>query len=276
MSGKPQPRESRSITLGAVLAAVAVSAVLASNAMAVGGPVWVVKGTELAAESEKDALESEGGQFTLTGTTNIVCETVKGTGEIIGGNPGRALSALTFEKCHVEKKPNCLAANGTSEDSIQSESKSVLVYPREKPGSETEAYVAFTPDNTNTGENLFTEFTLKNALGSTECLLLNGFKVDVKATGTLIGDPSQINKECGVLARVGKLASGVFAGTAALEESVIGALSSSGSSESAVLWEPTKKVFSTIECKLEAFGAAGEMGVSDVTLTSKVTYGWNK
>lgn len=265
-----------SITLSTALAAVAVSAVLASSAFAVvGGPVWVVKGTELAAEAEKAALEAEGGEYTLTGTTNIVCETLKGSGEIIGGNPGRGLSTLTFEKCHVQNKLNCLAASSGFEDSIQSGSKSVLVYPHEKAESGTAALDAFTPDNSNSTENLFVEFVLKNASGSTECSILNGFKVDLIATGSLISDPSQINKRCGILAHVGALVSGVFSATAALEENLVGALNATGTPEEATIWEPSKKTFGSITCKLEAFGSAGEVGMSDVLLVSKAIFGWN-
>jgi len=264
-----------SITLGTALSALVVSAVLASSASAVGGPVWVVKGAELV-ETEKEALGAEGGQYTLTGTTNIVCETLKGTGEIIGGNPGRDLSTLTFEKCHVMNKPNCLAASVGFEDSIQSQAKSVLVYPHEEPGVETEALDAITADTSGSSENLFVEFTLKNASGSTECSLLNGFKVDVKATGTLISDPSQINKQCGLLTQVGKLVAGAFAIAKALEENTIGALNATGAGSEATIWEPTKKTFGLITCKLEAFGEAHEEGVSDVLLVSNATFGWNK
>lgn len=267
-----------SITLGAALAAVAVSAVLAGSASAVvGGPVWVVKGAEMSLETEKEALTSEGGSYTLTGTTNIECESVKGTGEIIGGNPGRDLSTLTFEKCHVHNKINCLAASAGFEDSIRSEAKSVLVYPHEKAETEAEALDAFTPvpSGSGTSENLFVEFTLKNFPGTNECFI-NNLKVDVKATGTFIGDPSQISKQCGLLAQAGKLSESVFSITKALEENTIDALNATGVSKEATLWEPTKKVFSLITCKLEALGEAGEEGVSDVSLVSKAPFGWNK
>lgn len=262
-----------SITLGTALAALAVSAVLATCASAVGGPVWVVKGAELA-EGEKEAIESEGGQFMLTGSTNIVCEAEKDSGEILGGNPGRDLSTITFEKCHEESKTKCLAAN-LGEDSIQSTGKSVLVYPLGKAEASAEALDAFTPDTSGSTENIFVEFILKNASGSLECGILNNFKVEVKASGTLISDPSQINKQCGLLAQVGTLSSGAFAITKALEENLVGALDSTGSPEEATIWEPSKKTFGTIQCKLEAFGNALEKGISDVSLVSKATFGWN-
>jgi len=263
-----------SITPGAALAALAVSAVLAGDAAAVGGPVWVVKGAELMTEAEKATLESSGGQYTLTGTTNIVCETVKGTGELIGGNPGLDLTTVTFEKCHVQNKANCLASSTGFEDSIQSNAKSVLVYPHGKQESEAEALDALTPDTTGSTENLFVEFTLKNASGSTECGLLNGFSVDVLATGTLIGEPSQVNKKCGLLTVLGKLVGGSFSVAPALEENTIGALNSPGNIAEATLWQPTKKAFTTISCKLEAFGEAKEVGVSDVSLVSNEAFGW--
>ncbi|MGH2880827.1 MAG: hypothetical protein ACRDK4_14625 [Solirubrobacteraceae bacterium] len=263
-----------SITLGTALAAVVVGAVWASSALAVGGPLWVVKGAEMSSEAEKETLKTEGGQYTLTGTTNIVCETVKGSGEIIGGNPGRDLSTITFEKCHVQNKASCLAASAGFEDTIQTESKSVLVYPLEKEGTGEEALDAFTPDNGNTTENLFVEFTLKNASGTSECLLLNGVKVDVIATGTLVSDPSQINKKCGILAHVGALVGGSFSVTKALEESLVGALNATGTPEEAAIWKPVAEKLSTITCKLEAFGPARESGLSDVLLVSEATFGW--
>jgi hypothetical protein len=263
-----------SITLGAALAAVAVGAVLASGASAAGGPVWTVKGLELSAETQKEALTSEGGQYTLTGSTNITCEAVKGTGELIGGNPGRNLSTVTFEKCHVQSVANCLAASGTLEDSIQTEVKSVLVYPHGKQESEAEALDALTPDTSGSTENLFVEFTLKNASGSTECGPLNGVSADVLATGTLIGEPSQINKKCGLLTVLGKLVGGSFSIAPALEENTVGALNAPGNITEATLWQPTKKTFTTIGCKLEAFGEAKETGVSDVSLVSNTTFGW--
>lgn len=266
-----------SITLGTALAAVALSAVWASSALAVaGGPVWVVKGTELV-EPKTETLESEGGGYTLSGTTSVECEAVKGSGELIGGNPGRDLSTLTFEHCHVHNELSCLAANAGLEESIQSEAKSVLVYPHGKPEAESEALDAITPNTNGSTENLFTEFTLKNASGHTECGALNNLKVDVKATGTLISDPSQINKACGLLTQAGKLTGGSFAIAAALEENTIGALNSTGTVTEATMWEPGKKTFGSITCKLEAFGfPATELGVSDVLLVSKATFGWNK
>lgn len=261
-----------SITLATALGALALSAVLASSAWAVGGPVWVLKGAEMSSETEKEALETEGGVYTLSGTTNIECATVKGSGELIGGNPGRDLSTITFEKCHVVSKPNCLAASTGFEDSIQSQAKSVLVYPHEQQGTEAEALDALTPNTSGATEDLFVEFTLKNA----ECGLLNGFKVNVKATGTLISDPSQINKKCGLLTQAGKLVAGAFAITKALEENTVGALNATGVGSEATIWEPVKKTFGLITCKLEAFGEAHEEGVSDVLLVSGLTFGWNK
>jgi hypothetical protein len=267
-----------SITLGAALAAVAVGAVLASGALAVvGGPVWVVKGTEMASEASKETLKSEGGQYTLTGTTNVVCEKAMGTGEIIGGNPGRGLSTITFEKCHEKNALNCLAASAGFEDSIQSGAKSVLVYPHERQETEPEALDALTPNTSGSTESLFVEFTFKNASGSTECGVLNGIKADVKATGSLISDPSQVNKQCGLLAQLGKLVGGIFALAVALEENTIGALNAPATViKEATIWEPTKKTFGLITCKLEAFGEATEEGVSEVSLVSNNTFGWNK
>jgi len=298
----------------ALFAAFAFSAVIAASASAEGGPVWIVQLCEAAnpagtglwvermsngaclgfdgtaksawekklmvlAAGESEPIVSSGGIFKLDGITNIECLKLENSGEIIGGNPGTNLEKLEFLECFVEGLPNCLAstAGTVGADTIELEVKSMLVYPHEKGGTTGEALVAFFPDNNNTTENLFVEFTLLNASGSTECgLLLNGMKVDVSATGTLVEDPASILKKCGVLAVVGKLnSSNVFVKTVSGEEAVVGAVESSGTPLIATWWMPTEKVFLLMECKLEAFGAeATELGTSDVELTNGEEFGW--
>jgi hypothetical protein len=83
-----------------------------------------------------------------------------------------------------------------------------------------------------------------------------------------------INKKCGLLASVGKLSAGSFVSTIAGEESTEGALNSKGTPEEATMWKPVAKVFELITCKLEALGAALEIGVSDVSLVSGESFGW--
>jgi hypothetical protein len=260
----------------ALIAVFAFSAVAAATASAVGGPVWIVllgATLHVLAAAEKEALTSTGGVFKLDGITNIESNKLNATGEIIGGNPGTDLSTLEFLEAHVEGKANCLATNSGA-DTIVVAVKSVLVFPHEKAETNTEALNAFTPDNNEVNNNLFVEFTLKNAPGSTECGLLNGLKVDVNATGTTITDPT-LNKKCGVLARVGKLVAGAFSITASGEEALVGALNSEGTPTEATLWKPTAKAFELITCKLEAFGAAAtQLGVADVELVNGNQFGW--
>jgi hypothetical protein len=221
----------------------------------------------------KEAFTSAGGVFVLDGTTNIECETEKDTGEIIGTNPGLDLATIDFEKCHVQGTPNCLAGNVT-EELIEVAVQSVLVYPHEKAETTEQAYDAFFPDNSETGNNLFVEFTLKNASGTSACGLLNGFKVNVNATGSLVTFDG-INKKCGVLAEVGHL-NGLseFVLSEAGQESVVGALNSKGEPEEATIWNSATAKFELITCKLEAFGPALQLGISDITLNSGLAFGW--
>jgi hypothetical protein len=257
--------------LTAVFAALAISGTIAASALAVvGGPVWLVNGAVLAGGA-KEALTSTGGVFKLTGTTNIECLSEKDTGEIIGTNPGLDLSTITFEKCFVEGKSTCLAGNVTPE-SIEVQVQSLLVYPHEKPENGEQAYDAFLPDNGETGNNLFVEFTLTG--GTTPCGLLNGFKVNVNATGSLVTFDG-INKKCGVLTEVGHLNSlSEFVLSIAGEESVTGALNSKGEPEEATMWNSEKAIFELLTCKLEAFGAALQLGISDISLVSGLSFGW--
>ena len=272
MLRKYQPKLFGVVGLMALLAALAISAIAAASASAeAGGPVWSIEGATLKG-GEEAAFTSEGGKFTLDGTANIACETEQDTGVIIGTNPGLDLSTIEFLKCHLETNVNCLAGNSGAE-TIITEVQSVLVYPHEEPETDGQAYDAFFPDNKNTSENLFVEFTLTG--GSSVCGLLNGVKVDVTATGTLV-TADGINKKCGVLAEVGYLDSlSQFVLAEAGNLATIGALNSTGQPEEATIWNPTTKEFELIECKLSALGAALELGLSDITLVSGLAFGWN-
>lgn len=235
---------------------------------------WETKLIKLAA-SEVEKVTSEGENFILRGTANIECPLEIDKGTINGGNPGTDETTLQFTGCHVvgDTVAECGASNtSTAGEVLVSNIHTLLAYPQGKPETTTEAYDAFVPST----ENTFVEFTLTG----TKCGLLNNEKVKVKAIGTEVKEPA-FNKNCGVLAKLGKLSGGVFVGAKAGEEAVTGALQSLGASGSnlgspteAEQWESGKKVFLLIECKLEALGSASEVGTADVTLESEEEYGW--
>lgn len=271
--------------IGTSLAAMALGAVTAASAQAeAGGPVWIVlKGEELKilGAGEKEALTGTGGVTILEAPgVNVECETTKSTGEIIGGNPGTDLASITFEKCHVQGKATCVATSaGQSSGNVFVEVRTMLVEPHlenpEEPASDNEAYEAFFPDNGSTESNLFVEFTLTG--GVSPCGLLNNTKVDVNATGSLVEDPSSINKKCGILSLVGTLVSGVFQKTIAGEEFEVGAVDALGATgpTEGWWWMPVEKKWLLLVCKLEALtGEAFQNGIADLTLVSKNPYGW--
>ena len=178
----------------ALVAMVAFSAVAASSASA-EGPWWIVLlGTVLHRlvwpEEEKLLGENDEVPYILDGTlANIECAELHITGNLIGNNPGMNLGELEFLKCHVLGLPNCLAGNVTVEN-IKTEVFSVLTYWDNKGVEElTLAMVAFFNDSTTS--DLFAEFTLTNAAGSTECGLLANMKVDVVADGTEVTEAGE-------------------------------------------------------------------------------------
>jgi len=271
MLRKYQPKAFGVVGLMTVLAALAISGTFAAGAWAEGGPVWLVKGAILGGGA-KETFTSSGGVFKLDGTTNIECKKEKDTGEIIGTNPGLDLATIAFEECFVEGKPTCLAGNVTAE-LIEVEVQSLLVYLHEKPETTEHAYDAFFPDNSETTNNLFVEFTLTGGISA--CGLLNGVKVTVNATGSLVTFDG-INKKCGVLAEAGHL-NGLseFILSEAGQEFAAGALNSTGEPELATMWNPETKIFELLTCKLEAFGGVAlQLGISDITLVSGLSFGW--
>ncbi len=267
--------------IGLMLAAMMVVAAFgATVAQAEGGPRWIVLLGEVLHElaaGEKEAFTSSGGVTTLeSGETIVESETETDTGEIIGGNPGTDLATIIFHKSHLQGHATCVATSaGETSGNIKVEVKTMLVYPHEKAGETAQAYDAFFPDNNETGSNLFVEFTLTGGLAA--CGLLNNLKVDVNATGTLVTDPSSINKKCGVLALVGTLTGGAFASTASGVENLVGALNAEGLAGPtlATWWMPSEKTFLLMECLLEAFGLESfQSGISDINLVANNQFGW--
>ena len=202
----------------ALLAMFAFSVVAASSASA-EGPWWIILlGTELHRlnwpEEEKVMGEQDEAPFEFAGSlANIECAEGRGTGNLIGNNPGMGLGEGKALKCHIEGLPNCLAGNVPTEPGVITTEPvfNVLTY-WDNGGVEvlTLALVASFTDNTAT--NLFTEFEIKNATGSTECgALLNGVKVDVNATGTEVTEVGEaghkvlVDKKCAGLGEIGKL-----------------------------------------------------------------------
>lgn len=230
---------------------------------------------------------SDGGVFLLLSMlANVECATEQDTGKLFGGNPGTDLTTIEFLTCNLEGHVHCLAEN-IATGIILVESLTVLVYPHpttEPPTlaeAEKEAMDAFVPDlPTEEANNLFAEFTLKNAAGFTECGLLAGQKGKPTATGTQIGNPSGdtlFDKRCGVLTWMGKLnGSSIFERTKSGEETVLGALEAPEPPVTeAWLWNNETSKFELIECKLEAFtGVAKEIGTTDVDLESGELFGW--
>jgi hypothetical protein len=239
---------------------------------------WETKLMTLAT-GEVEPIRSTGGVFVLNGTlASVECKTEDDTGELIGGTPGADFTKIEFLTCNVVGKPNCLAGSTAEPENILAEAQTVLVYPKEKAGLTAEALDAFFPPNKGETENLFVEFTLKNATGSTECALLNTVKVNVEAIGTLVLEPTVI-KKCGVLGRVGKLSSSnVFSRTESGEQGVVGALEFPTVEPiplEAEEWETVKENYNKITCKLEALGGeAKELGTTDVELTNTEEFGW--
>jgi hypothetical protein len=295
----------------ALFAALALSAVTAGSASAAqGGPQWIVVLCEKVAAKtghwlkqnsstlkceERDAVaegewetklmvlatgetepdRSSGGKFILKSTTNMECATEQDTGELIGGTPGTDLTSIELLKCNVEKLKNCLVGNVTKENIEIKDINSVLVYPKAKAESVTEALDVFTPGGGTS--NTFTEYTLETASGATTetCSLLNKVKVVVNATGTEIKEP-KFEKKCGFFAAVGKLnGSAVFERTVSGEQGVVGALEFKGTPNEAELWNKATSSYGKIACSLEGFKAAMEvLGTTDVELTNEEEYGW--
>ena len=272
----------------ALVAMFAFSAVAACSASA-EGPWWIVLlGTELHRlvwpEEEKLLGVNDEVPFMLDGGfANLECTEVRIIGRLTGNNPDMDLSE--FEAiCHIAGLPSCLAGN-VSEDRIRWEVFSVLTY-WDNGGIEVLnlAVVAVFPHSTTT--DLFVEFTLKNAPGSSECgALLNGVKVDVNAVGTKVGEVGEIGhkvlieKRCGGLIEVGLLnTSKIFEELPSGVEVLAGALDLENTITTAfILNVGTSNEGVLIECKSEALGGEAKwLGIATIDLESGNEFGWEE
>ncbi len=203
------------ILLVMAAAMAAISALAASAAQAAGGPLWIVGagGTPLAAgETRAITSKSEGGPLKLVSkVSTIECAEAENTGVLLGGNPGTGYTSITFKKCKVEGKPNCIAtgvkplkAAGAGE--IVVDALGVLTYPDAQQEGES-ALFAFAPEGEAANPNLFVAFKLEG--GVANCGTLNGIEVKVEATGTEIEVKTE-KRKCGQLAEVGHEVAGSF------------------------------------------------------------------
>lgn len=266
--------------LVAMLAVFAFSAVAAGAAQAAGGPVWITKNTILPKKIKSESLA--GKKFTLTGPANVECQKEKDTGELIGGNPGTDKTTVTFSECSLEgKKVSECSATGLGEVKesgiIKTIAKTVLVYPEGKAPNKEDAWDAFFSEATN---NVFAEFTLEGP--SSGCGLVNKVKVTVEAEGTEVELPTfKEKRKCGVLAEVGKVASGVFATTASGVMATEGGLNfPKPALTKAEMWNGT--AFVKLTCGLHVKTSAGlsgvgtEVGLSKVETEPAEEFGWQE
>jgi hypothetical protein len=288
------------IVLAAAVALVAFGGIVATAAQA-EGPYWIVKCHKVltgnVAESRwEDAACSKlktGGGFDrrlLNGETRAIkssnvgalklisstgvtieCKKESNAGKIIGGNPGTDSAEITFTECSVAPKTvaECAASSGSVKGEIKSNVKTVLAYPEGEAPTNTRALDAFTPQESN---DLFAVFTLEG----TNCALLNKEKVEVKATGSLIKINGE-ERQCGVLAEVGKLVGGAFVRTVSGELATEGALNFKEKPITKAELQTGTTTFTKIECKLEAFKAtAEEVGLAKEETEPAEEFGWEK
>jgi hypothetical protein len=118
------------------LVAVFVASVAASAvAQAQTGPVWHVNGSKLEAGKTKAITDKNvaGKEAKLAGEIAgakvvILCATVKSTGILIGGNPGKDQETIEFSNCKVEGQPNCVVtvANTVAQSELDHSSTKML------------------------------------------------------------------------------------------------------------------------------------------------------
>jgi hypothetical protein len=126
----------RLVVIGVVAVATCLfSSIAASGALAVVGPYWLVElagGTFdlLGAGEEVPVLDSSLGNFTLeSAAANITCTHVDSSGALIGGNPGKDSSSVTFLGCTVNAHPECdVWSKGQPFGQVFVELKTELVY----------------------------------------------------------------------------------------------------------------------------------------------------
>jgi hypothetical protein len=268
--------------LAAAMAMVALSALAASVAQAEGGPLWIVGSPAKAlAAGETRAITSRSEEVyklkTLSGV--IECKVVENAGFLLGGNPGTDYTKITFKECVVEKtEKKCIATGikplkAANKGEIIVDAKTVLVYPE---GSRTSALDAFAPQGEAGNPNLYAEFELT---GTCPEALPEGTKIAVTAAGTELEVKGE-KRKCGVLAEVGEAnAGGEFVLSKTGVTNKIGLLRFPNPAlKTAELWEPSKKEFKKIECKLSA-GALGtpiEIGKSQIETVPAEPFGWDE
>jgi hypothetical protein len=192
-------------------AAVAMMAAMfgVATAQAHNGPVWIHGAAPgkvlLAGEKLTVDLESEGEVTLKSSLTNIICKSVQGKGELVGGEPGTNLEELEFLECKANSKTvtECAASSGSELGVILTNVLTALAYPLEKVGG-NEAYDGVFPDGS---VELFVEITFEG----TKCELIpNKTKITILAEGTLIHEVkgALFEANCGELGILGILNSG--------------------------------------------------------------------
>ncbi len=274
-----------------LVAAFVMSAVAASAALAAGGPLWIVGAgkTSLAAgETRKITSRNEGiYKLKTVGSPAVECEPVENSGVILGGNPGTAYTSVVFKKCHLEKKPGCLATGikplkAANPGEVVVDALAVLAYPV---GNRESALLAFAPEGEAANTALFVEFELfnendeKGEVG--ECGKLNEkfVKVESKTTSSTIKIKSE-ERRCGQLAEVGHTVEGSFVLSKPGEVASVGLLRLPATAiTEAEVWNPGTAKFETIKCELETKGGiagkANEVGTSIIETVPAEAFGWD-
>jgi hypothetical protein len=103
------------VVLLALVAVFVASAAASAVAQAQTGPVWHVNGSKLEAGKTKAITDKNvaGKEAKLKGTIAgaevvILCKTVKSSGILIGGSPGKDEETIEFSNCKVEGQENCV------------------------------------------------------------------------------------------------------------------------------------------------------------------------
>ena len=146
-------------SLGLCLVAMfALGAIVASAAQAEEnkGPLWIVgspaKGLK-AGETRAITSKTEAAPILHGSLASVECEKATNKGILLGGSPGTAYVEIKFEKCSLEKKPNCVATGLNPKGAVGGEIPvNALVILAFANGSRTSAVAVFAAES---GENLF-------------------------------------------------------------------------------------------------------------------------
>jgi hypothetical protein len=262
----------------ALMAVFALSAFVATAAQAQieTGPLWTTTSGVLPKNTVSVSLTS----FSLTSpASTVTCKKLTDTGTIKA--EGLDTATVLFEECEAVGPglTKCLAT-GVKDTTIGHITvpnlTTKLMYPDNTalgPG----ALDAFFPAP-EAKENIFAEFKLKADTGGT-CGLLEGKTVIVKATGSLVTKPENINKKCGVLAEVGKDDGGtppVFLSTVSgAPLFALGALFFPAPKILNALLATEKNKFELVKCSLQTGSEeAVQSGFSMVNTSPEEAYGW--